>query len=240
LRLAVISDVHGNRHALEAVLDDISFRDCDRIVCLGDSVSGPLDPAGTADRLIALGCLTLSGNHDRWVLERDELELDPVDRFARARMKSAHRAWLASLHTTAVLDPDVFLCHGTPRSDNEGWLDAWFYDRQTTLPDEDTVTRLAQGVPQRVMLCGHTHLARMVRLRDGRIIVNPGAVGVQMVHGAPDARYAILEERSGHWSVELRAVPYDFFAAARLARDNGFAPWHDVLAYGWNGPEGLF
>jgi predicted phosphodiesterase len=163
LRLAVISDVHGNRYALEAVLDDISYRDCDRIVCLGDSVSGPLDPAGTADRLIALGCLTLSGNHDRWVLERDELELDPVDRFARARMKSVHRAWLASLHATAVLDGGIFLCHGTPRSDNEGWLDAWFYDRQTTLPDEDTVTKLAQGVSQHVMLCGHTHLARMVR-----------------------------------------------------------------------------
>jgi diadenosine tetraphosphatase ApaH/serine/threonine PP2A family protein phosphatase len=239
LRLAVISDVHANRLALEAVLEDISRARCDRIVCLGDNVSGPLDPAGTAERLISLDCLTLAGNHDRWLVERDDAALDPVDRFARARLIPAHLDWLTRLPATAVLE-DVFLCHGTPRSDSENWLDAWFHDRQTTLPSEEAVTSHAAGIAQPVMLCGHTHIARMVRLRDGRIVVNPGAVGVQMVHGAPDARYAVLERRGGTWSVELRTVPYDFHAAARMARDNGFPAWHDVLAFGWDGPEGLF
>ncbi len=239
MRVAVISDVHGNRLALDAVLDDILRARCDLVLCLGDTVSGPLDPAGTAERLMDLGCLTLAGNHDRWLVERDDSALDPVDRFARAFLAPAHLDWLARLPATAILE-DVFLCHGTPRSDCENWLDAWFYDRQTTLPSEDAVTRHAAGIAQAVMLCGHTHIARMVRLRDGRIVVNPGAVGVQTVLGAPDARYAILENRGPAWLVDFRTVPYDFHAAARMARDNGFEAWHDVLAFGWDGPEGLF
>lgn len=240
MRFAVISDVHGNTLALDAVLADIKTRGVDATLCLGDHVSGPLDPAGAADRLMALDGPVIRGNHDRWLLERVDKDLDPVDRFAMMRMKSAHRAWLESMPATAVFNGEIFLCHGSPRSDTAAWLDGWYDDRRMTLPAEESVMRAAEGVDYPVMLCGHTHMARSVRLRDGRQIINPGAVGLQLVHGSPDARYAVVERRNGRWYTDLRVVEYDHHAAGRLAVSNGFEPWKEALTTGWTDANGLF
>jgi len=242
LRFAVISDVHGNTLALDAVLADIATQGVDATLCLGDHVSGPMDPAGSADRLMALDGPVIRGNHDRWIAERNRegKELDPVDRFALLRMKAAHRDWLESLPATAVFADEIFLCHGTPASDNAPWLDGWYQDRQMTLPAEATINRAAAGLDYPVMLCGHTHIARSVRLRDGRQIINPGSVGMQLVHGSPDARYAIVERRNTRWFTDLRVVEYDHHAAAAQALANGFAGWKEAIASGWSDADGLF
>jgi predicted phosphodiesterase len=240
VRLAVISDVHGNRLALEAVLADIALQGVDATVCLGDHVSGPLDPAGAADLVMALDGPVIRGNHDRWLVERTSKALDPVDRFTLMQLDASHRAWLEAMPATAVVDNAVFLCHGTPTSDNTVWLDNYWYDRQTTLPSEQSIMRHAEGLDYPVILCGHTHVARSVRLRDGRLIVNPGSVGLQLVHGSPDARYAVIERRGGQWFTGIRTVPYDHDAAAEQARANGFSGWVEALSTGWADPEGLF
>lgn len=120
------------------------------------------------------------------------------------------------------------------------WLDAWFEDRTLTLPGEAAVNAAAEGLDFPVLLCGHTHLPRAVRLRDGRLVVNPGSVGLQMNHGSPDARYALLDRHDGHWTVSLRAIPYDHAAAARQALQHGYPLWHAALSTGWPGAEGLF
>ncbi|WP_240230135.1 metallophosphoesterase family protein [Devosia lacusdianchii] len=242
MRFAVISDVHGNALALDAVLADIAVQGVDATLCLGDHVSGPLDPAGAADRLMQLDGPVIRGNHDRWLVERNRegKDLDPVDRFALMRMKAAHRAWLEAMPATAVFNGEIFLCHGTPASDNAPWLDGWYQDRRMTLPAEESVNRAAAGIDYPVMLCGHTHIARSVRLRDGRQIINPGSVGLQLVHGSPDARYAIVERRNGRWTTDLRVVQYDHHAAAEQAVANGFEPWRDALATGWTHADGLF
>ena len=91
-----------------------------------------------------------------------------------------------------------------------------------------------------MLLCGHTHMARSVRLRDGRRIVNPGSVGLQLIHGSPDARYAVIERRDGRWNADLRVVEYDSEAAARMALANGFPLWGEALTTGWAEPAGLF
>lgn len=238
MRFAVISDVHGNVHALDAVLADIAGQSVDATLCLGDHLSGPLDPAGAADRLMQITGPVVRGNHDRWLV--DGKRLDRVDRFASERLTSAHRQWLVEMPATAVFAGEVFLCHGTPQGDNAPWLDGWFEERQTTLPDEASVAALAEGCAYPLMLCGHTHMPRSVRLRDGRVIVNPGAVGLQLVHGSPDARYAMIERREGRWITELRVVEYDHHAAAALAAANGFSAWSEPLATGWVGHQGLF
>lgn len=241
MRFAVLSDVHGNRLALEAVLDDIKFQGVDATLCLGDHVSGPVDPAGSADLLMqAIDGPLVHGNHDRWLWQSSQKSLDPVDRFARMRMKQAHMTWLEAQPATAVFNGEVFLCHGTPQSDNQVWLDNYWQDRQTTLPAEETIVRQAEGVDYPVMLCGHTHIARSVRLRDGRLIINPGSVGLQLVHGSPDARYAVVERRNGRWLTSIRVVEYDHHGAARLAENNGFAAWVPALVTGWTDPGGLF
>jgi diadenosine tetraphosphatase ApaH/serine/threonine PP2A family protein phosphatase len=110
----------------------------------------------------------------------------------------------------------------------------------------DAIEEKAKGIAQSLILCAHTHLARAVQLRDGRLIVNPGSVGspgYRDIHpfphvieaGTPDARYAILELANGHWLVTFRHVPYDHDTMAALARQNGQAELASALATGWIG-----
>ena len=240
MRIAVISDIHGNRLALEAVLEDIAAHGIDSTLNLGDMVSGPMEPSGAADILSGAGFPTVRGNHERWLLERAPAGLDAVDGFTLAQLEQRHLDWFAQLPATLVVGGDVYMCHGTPADDSEPWLDNLWNGRSTVMPDEAQVTSKAEGLDYPVMLCGHTHLARAVRLRDGRLIVNPGSVGLQFNHGSPDARYAIVERRGGRWTVNLRAVPYDHAGAARQAAANGFPHWTEALTTGWASAEGLF
>jgi len=240
MRIAVISDIHGNRHAFEAVEADIAQLGVDAILNLGDLVSGPMDPVGTIELLMQRTFPTIIGNHDRYLLERPADKLDRVDAFVAGKLRQKHLDYMRSLPKTNDIEGEVYMCHGSPTSDVEPWLDNWWTGRTTTMPDEASVTAKAVGLDFPVMLCGHTHISRIVRLRDGRLIVNPGSVGIQFYHGAPDARYAVLERRGGKWSASLRAVAYDFDASARQAEKHGFPEWADAIKTGWVGAEHLF
>ncbi|MDB5506641.1 MAG: Serine/threonine protein phosphatase [Devosia sp.] len=239
MRLAVISDIHGNSFALEAVLADIARQAPDQIVNLGDVLASPIAPRETAELLSGRNIVTIRGNHDRWMTTLRVEAQAPVDRFATAQLTDAQHDWLATLPATAVVE-DVYLCHATPTSDEAMWLDTLWDGRTTTLPDEDEVTRKADGIVYPVILCGHTHIPRAVRLHDGRQVINPGSVGLQTMHGSPDARYAILDRRDGRWSASFRTVAYDTEAAARAAEANGFPQWREALIGGWATPVGLF
>jgi putative phosphoesterase len=239
VRIAVISDIHANLPALEAVLDDIRRQGPDLTVNLGDHFAGPIDPRGVAERLMAEDFPTIRGNHDRWLLEPPDGDLKGVDRFAADALTQDQYWWLRTQPATMSL-PDVFMCHGTPQSDEAPWLDAWWTGRTHTQPDHDDVAGPAEGLDYPVLVCGHTHVARAVRLKDGRLIVNPGSVGLQFNLGMPDARYAILERRGESWGASFFAVPYDREAAASLADANGFPAWRAALLTGWLPPDGLF
>jgi predicted phosphodiesterase len=239
MRFAAIADVHGNCDALEAVLADIAATGITEILNLGDHVSGPLEPRRTADMLMARGFPSIRGNQDRILVEK------------RARMGRAfrwlddrHMEWLASQPPTLLYRGEVLLCHGSPHSDETYWV-----DRVTSsgiiapAPIED-VEREAAGIEASVILCGHTHIPRVVRLRDGRLVVNAGSVGLPgyrgthpVVHaveaGTPDACYAILERTQSQWSATIRYVPYDNMRMADLAARNGNPVWASALATGW-------
>ncbi len=239
MRIGVLSDVHGNSIALDAVLEDMARQSVDAIVCLGDHVSGPVDPAGAAARLIALDAQVIAGNHDRWVVDLHLRGAGAVDRFARGQLIEAQIAWLAALRPVLRLGDAVFACHGTPDDDEKPWLDNFYDGRRTTLPSEEDVAREAVGIECDVLLCGHTHVARTLRLSDGRLLVNPGSVGMQLVRGSPDAHYAVVEKRRAGWQTALIGVPYDTEAAARMAEMNGFPQWGESIRFGWAGPESL-
>lgn len=241
MRFAVISDIHGNRLALEAVLADIAGQGVDSTINLGDVVSGPLDPKGTIELLGELDFATIKGNHERWTADRTPDEREPIDDFAARQLDAASLRWLSKLPANMSIGDDVFMCHGTPTSDTEPWLDSWAKGRNIDLPDEAQVMKHAAGVHFPVILCGHTHIQRVARLSDGRLIVNPGAVGIQFLYGAPDARYALIDRNTaGRWSVTLRVVPYDWEGAAKMAEANGFPLWRPALVGGWVGPERMW
>jgi predicted phosphodiesterase len=240
MRVAVVSDVHGNHLALEAVLADIAAQAVDTTLNLGDCLSGPLEPGLAADMLISGGFPTIAGNHDRYLVENSLDSLGRVDRFLREKLALGHFEWLQALPSTRVVGGTIFMCHGTPTSDETPWLDNWLDGRQVEVPDQGTVETQAEGFDYPVLLCGHTHVPRVVRLADGRLVVNPGSVGLQMNFGSPDAHYALIERHGGDWSVSLRTVPYDRNAAAAIAVRNGFPAWGEALITGWRGADGLF
>jgi predicted phosphodiesterase len=232
-RIAVIADVHGNTWALDAVLEDIWRRGIERIVNLGDSLYGSLDPAGAAERLIDARIISISGNQDRIVYDpSDEIRRSADHEFVAGRMSAGQVDWLRSLPPTRVVD-DILLCHGTPQSD-ETYLLETVTAQGVFLSDTDTIMTHLRDVRQEVVLCGHSHVPRTAWLPDRRLIVNPGSVGIPaytedlphphaMEAGSPHARYAILTRSLESWMVEQVAVPYAWEAAAAVARRNGRA-----------------
>lgn len=244
MRFAAIADVHGNHLALEAVLADIRAQGITDIVDLGDMASGPLDARRTMDLLMALDAVHVRGNHDRWLIDRSPEKMGAWERPAYSQLEASHLDWLRTIPATAVYRDQVFLCHATPEDDNVYWLEHVAPDGAVTCAPLDAIEAVAAGITQPLILCGHSHTARAVRLRDGRLIVNPGSVGspgysydVPHPHaieaGTPDARYAVLELRREGWSVSFRHVPYDHQAMAALARANGNPEFAAALATGW-------
>jgi putative phosphoesterase len=247
MRIAVISDIHGNLGALSAVLADIGTRDCDSVVNLGDILSGPLQPAETADLLMSLALPTIRGNHERQLLEMSPDAMSASDAYAHAHLRQDQREWLAQLPASLVLNGSILLCHGTPANDLEYFLEQ--VDADGVRPATSDEARAKAGdAAYPVILCGHTHVPRAMRLADGRLIVNPGSVGLPAYHAerpfphdiqnhSPSARYAVLEDAGGQWNAELIAVDYDHEAAARLAMKHGSPEWAHALRTGRVAPE---
>ena len=243
---AVLSDIHGNRLALEAVLEDIKRRGISRIVNLGDSVYGPLDPAGTARILMEMGIPSVSGNEDRIVLAPPGgTHNSPSLGFTRDSLSAKHLRWLASLKMNLVAYNDFFMFHASPQIDDRYFLYEVFPDR--VIPrNADRLSAELSDIKQPVILCGHDHLPRTVILPDERLVVNPGSVGLQaftddspfphkMETGSPHARYAIIWKAGRNWGVENRAVSYDWERASAMAEANGRPDWALWLKSGRTG-----
>jgi predicted phosphodiesterase len=239
MKFAAIADIHGNCAALEAVLADIAAAGIGEVVNLGDHLSGPLEPRRTADLLMERGFPSIQGNQDRVLVENRTREGRPI-----AGLDDAHMDWLASQPATLVYRDDVLLCHGSPRSDESYWLDRVTADGLVAPAPIEDVEKEAAGVGASLILCGHTHIPRVVRLRDGRLVVNAGSVGLPgyrgmapvphaVEAGTPHACYAILERVQALWHATIRYVPYDNVAMARLAASHGNQVWASALATGW-------
>jgi predicted phosphodiesterase len=240
MRFAALSDIHGNLPALEAVIADIAEQGIDRIVNLGDCLSGPLWPVETAERLIALGWPTLAGNHERQLLTLPLAAMGETDAATAAKLTPAIRKWIDSLPPAIDYAEDVHLCHGTPASDHRYWLHR---GRRGTMREATLAEIESEAVSAALTLCGHTHLPRSVTLSDGRIAANPGSVGLpayedDLPHyhvvetGTPHARYLIAERAPAGWTIDLRAVRYDFEISARQAERNRRPTWAHALRTG--------
>ena len=241
LRFAAIADIHGNLWALDAVLTDIRSRGVDLIVNLGDHLYGPLDPPGTADRLMALDLPTISGNQDRELLGNNSAQ--GTLRQNREALSSKHRAWLSGLPSTLLWEQhDVLLCHGTPFADDIYLLEE-VNSTGVTLAAPGRILSLLGGALHSLILCGHTHIPRTIMLPHGQTIVNPGSIGLQaytddlpvphaMQTGSPHARYAIVTRQERGWQVEHVSVVYDWDHAAEVAARNDRPDWARSLNSG--------
>lgn len=231
MSIAVIADIHGNRWALDVVLSDIKRRGITQIVNLGDSLYGSLDIAGTADRLISANIPSIAGNQERDILTPSEqVRQSPDYAYVTGQLNAKHMDWLRSQPKTMIVG-DMFCCHGTPNSDSTYLLEK-VTPQGAFMNDTEAVLQQVQNVTQSVIVCGHSHQARTVWLPNGQLVVNPGSIGIPaydddapyphvMEAGSPHARYAILTRQEHGWAVEQIALPYDWHAAAAMARRNG-------------------
>lgn len=233
-RIAVISDIHGNSFALDAVLSAISAIEPKVVVNLGDSLSGAVDPAATAHTLRAYSeFVTVRGNHDRQLLTSNPDRLVGVDQMTHTVLTEDDRRWLGSAQAVHLLVPDVIAFHGSPTDDLcyllETVEDGLF--REAT--DDEVVMRLGGAYGRyELYLCGHTHLQRSRTLPDGGLVVNPGSVGwpafaddsphPHVVEArTPDARFTVVDRADGRWTAQEYAVAYDHEAAAARAERHG-------------------
>lgn len=242
MRVAVIADVHGNRLALAAVLQAVAAAAPDLLIELGDTVSGPLWPAETFEMLAATDAMVVRGNHDRWVAFDAPEALGATDRFTQPRLSEGQRAALGARPMT-WRGEGILAMHALPENDVTYVMhESTRHGIRERVPGEvEALLPKAQG--EGLVLTAHTHRAHAMLLRDGRLVVNPGSVGVPaytdttpfshvMQAGTPHARWALLERRGEAWRVNFHAIEYDWDAAASEAARHGRDDWSRALATG--------
>ena len=228
VRVALISDIHGNLPALEAVLGDLERQSLDRVICLGDVCFGPQSHE-CLELVRALGCPVILGNWDSWSIDGFPPADDPV-----GIMLYEIGAWWAKLLTeddrafvrtfaptleVPLENGSQMLCfHGSPRSFSD-WILA-------TTPDEEIQDMFA-GIDASVLAGGHTHL-QMLRRFGRSVILNPGSVGQpfsqwwpQEIRVAHWAEYGVIDTSSERVAFELRRVPFDVDALLELLAGSG-------------------
>lgn len=241
MQIALISDIHANLIALEAVLADIDQIGADQIIFLGDLATLGPQPQAVVARLRDLGCPCIMGNHDAVLVNLPRLHQDGhADWYIKTVEWSVEQLsaddfdYLRSFEPllTIQLDPadpetTLLCCHGSPKSNTD---QIW-----ATTPAAELDAMLA-GYEARVVACAHTHL-QMMRRRKGMTVVNSGSVGAPFEYVPvqipatgwprmlPWAEYAIVSWVKGRLGIELRQVPVDLDAirAVALASDNPHA-----------------
>jgi predicted phosphodiesterase len=243
VKLAILSDIHGNRWALEAVLEDLSHTHVDATINLGDSLWGVLDPAGTADILMSIEMRSVRGNTDRDLLAPPTPLAPPIETHSRAALTAARRAWLER-HEPPFVVEGAFACHGTLGNDSRTLLEAVTEHGARRRSGAEVAAVLGQLPAEiSIVLCGHSHVPGMVQVPGGPLVLNPGSIGLPAYHhtvphphrmesGSPHARYAVIQKHDRSWRVELRAVVYDWAAAAARADEIGRADWAHALRTG--------
>lgn len=234
MRLAVLSDVHANLVALDAVLRDIARQGVDGFACLGDMIQGGPQPAETVQRLRELDCPIVMGNSDAWLLTGtmtgsetfDEKRLEQLEtgrQWSLAQLSLADREFIAGFTPTVEVelnDNRSFLgFHGSPTD-----FDQFIFPTTPQQQFHDLLLPYAD----KILAGGHIHLQHVRRIGDS-FFFNPGSIGVAYRHEQeasdfhldPWAEYALLTVEDNHVGLEFRRVPFDVECLVRVYRECG-------------------
>jgi predicted phosphodiesterase len=218
VRVAILSDIHGNAVALEACLDDLQAEGgADRIVAAGDLCMDGPRPAKVVRRLREIGAHAIRGNTDRTIALEDVSSYVDEYRDAilwqRGALGQEAVAWLGAAPASLAIgdgEDGLYICHATRRNDDEHvWPDA----------GDEQLEGVVEGIVQRTIAFGHLHVPYVRAWRD-RVLINVASAGLPK-DGDPRAHYAILTQRSGGWSVRSRRVAFDVDRVERQLRKSG-------------------
>jgi predicted phosphodiesterase len=240
---AIISDIHGNSLALGAVLKDIRSRGIETIINLGDHFFGALEPEKVAGMLRENPMLCISGNTDREILQAVDsgFTKDGMDR-VKADLSGQSIQWLRDLPKTSTCDGLFFICHGTPESDDEYLLEKVTQQGVFVYNDDELLAKTTH-IEEKIILCGHSHVNRVIYLSNDKIILNPGSVGLPAYLGtgehrfamesmAPHAKYAIVTADGDNINIEQVLCTYDWQKASQAALKNDNERWSQFLIKG--------
>ncbi len=240
MRIALISDIHGNRVALDAVLQAIEQQAVDQIVCLGDVATMGPRPLEVVEQLRSIGCPIIMGNHDQFILEPELVysysEAPPVIAavdWCREQLGDAQIEFIKTFQAGLTIEladgVTLQLYHGSPLSNMEELTSTTPAERLDTLFDGSNATVVAGG---------HTHF-QMLRQHCGLLMVNPGSVGMPFEQRNPSlggppvvmshAEYAVIKMEGGEIKVELCRVTLDRTMLLAETRANPH-PMGDFLA----------
>ena len=225
MKLAVISDIHGNLFALEKVLEDIEHEKCDNIICLGDlAMAGP-EPDKTVELVKQMNWDVVQGNTDKMIVEFNEEMFNAlkgqIPIMANALRNDAevisdeNKEYLKNLPEKLEININntpILLVHGSPRRNNE--------DISPDLPLEK-VEEMVEGIDSRLILCGHTHLPCGYQTNSGKTVVNVGSVGRPFTE-KPVSCYAIVTFDEIGFGVEHKFVEYDNVSASETLAKRKF------------------
>jgi putative phosphoesterase len=242
MRVAVISDMHGNDFAFEKVEADIKSQGVDQIVCLGDAIQGGAQPKETVNRLRKMNCPVVMGNSDDWLITGEETGKDTIPEERLKKLMTIREWSLSQLNeddinfiksfqptVTINIEKDLnLLCfHGSP-SDYE---DAIF----PTTSEEDFQKYLS-AFNKNILTGGHTHTQQIRRSAD-LFFFNPGSVGFVFnsyqtdgFHADAWAEYAILKVENGNIGVEFRRLHYDVNDLIEVFKKSGRPFAEDAIA----------
>jgi predicted phosphodiesterase len=214
--IGLISDIHGNAVALDAVVTDLRRRGVRESVCLGDVAAGGPQPGAVMARLRELGCHGVRGNAESWVLDglppgrSEETERLGISvAWTRTQLSNDDLDYLRTLPPTLTMHVEhvsLFCFHGSPRSEIESLL--------ATTPDAVLEEALAGAPAASIVTGGHTHM-QLLRRSGDRLLVNPGSVGLPLgsLTGEPPlpawAEYAVVEVDGDDVNVSFHRVSVD-------------------------------
>ena len=244
MRIAVISDIHSNVFALEVVLANIKKQNVDVILNLGDILYGPIAPKETYELILSEDIISIRGNQDRQIYESNESEikLSPTLKYIIEDLGTEALNWLKALPFERRISSEIYLCHGSPKSDSEYLLENIEFGYPLLKKDEEILKTL-NGETSEIILCGHTHIFRTVMLSTNQIIVNPGSVGLPaykddepiihvMENFIPYASYTILEKQGENWEISNKKIPYNTDKAKEESKKRGREDWAFYLKTG--------
>ncbi|NQY23740.1 MAG: metallophosphoesterase family protein [Campylobacteraceae bacterium] len=244
MKIAILSDIHSNVFALEAVLADAKSKNVDILINLGDILYGPIAPKATYELLKKNRFITISGNQDRQIVEasQEEIKENATLAYILEDLGSEGFKWLKELPFDTQFNEDIYLCHATPKDDLTYLLE----DTQSgynILKNDKEILKLLGNNSSKVILCGHTHIPRKIYLSTGQLIINPGSVGLQaykddepwvhcMQRKTPEASYAILEYKNNTYTAALINVVYNYSLAINEAKKRKREDWMHYLKTG--------
>jgi putative phosphoesterase len=228
MRIAVLSDIHGNLLGLDACLTDLESQGgADGVIVAGDlCLDGP-KPKKVLQRLEEIGAACIRGNTDRYISEdtrSEEFEAAVTAQISWTRREVGERwiSWLKELPFALRIGEDenqLLLVHANPHSDDEHiWPDA----------DDESLKRLIGEERSTAIAFGHLHLP-YVRMWRGKLLANVASAGWPK-DGDPRAGYAIFSERDGGWQVKHRRVAFDVKKVATQLADCGIPGSAELIA----------